>query len=220
MKKLLMMVAALALTLSAHAQYYPSTSQSITPFHQDKWYIGGSLTGLDLNYSGLDKLKFGFQAQGGYFVADNALLYAEGTYQTLDSSLMSASAGVGFRYYFEDNGIRNAIAGGSREGDIEKIIESIIYQHLVRLGYKVYVGQLNAGEVDFVCVKSDGHRVYVQASFIISDDSTREREFGVLYRINDNYPKYVISMTPLLSRSDADGVTHLHLRRFLTDGIR
>ena len=105
MKKLLMMVAALALTLSAQAQYYSSTSQSITPFHQDKWYIGGSLTGLDLNYSGLDKLKFGFQAQGGYFVADNALLYAEGTYQTLDSSLMSASAGVGFRYYFEDNGI-------------------------------------------------------------------------------------------------------------------
>lgn len=123
------------------------------------------------------------------------------------------------KFYFEDNGIRNALAGGSREGDIEKIIENVIYQHLVRLGYKVYVGQLNAGEVDFVGVRSDGRRAYVQASFIISDDSTREREFGILHRIKDNYPKYVISMTPLLSRSDADGVTHLHLRRFLVEGL-
>ena len=123
------------------------------------------------------------------------------------------------KFYFEDNGIRNSLAGGSREGDIEKIIESVIYQHLVRLGYKVYVGQLNAGEIDFVCVKPDGLRAYVQASFIISDDSTREREFGALRRIKDNYPKYVISMTPLLSRNDADGITHLHLRRFLAEGL-
>ena len=44
------------------------------------------------------------------------------------------------KFYFEDNGIRNAIAGGTREGDIEKVIENIIYQNLIRLGYQVYVG--------------------------------------------------------------------------------
>lgn len=123
------------------------------------------------------------------------------------------------KFYFEDNGIRNALAGGTREGDIEKVIENIIYQHLIRLGYQVYVGQLQAGEIDFVCTKPDGQRIYVQASYIIADMATREREFGNLRAINDNYPKYVISMTPLLTRNDDNGITHLHLRKFLKEGL-
>lgn len=123
------------------------------------------------------------------------------------------------KFYFEDNGIRNALAGGTREGDIEKVIENIIYQHLIRLGYQVYVGQLQAGEIDFVCTKPDGQRIYVQASYIIADMATREREFGNLRAINDNYLKYVISMTPLLTRNDDNGITHLHLRKFLKEGF-
>lgn len=123
------------------------------------------------------------------------------------------------KFYFEDNGIRNALAGGTREGDIEKVIENIIYQHLIRLGYQVYVGQLQAGEIDFVCTKPDGQRIYVQASYIIADMATREREFGNLRAINDNYPKYVISMTPLLTRNDDNGIIHLHLRKFLKEGF-
>lgn len=123
------------------------------------------------------------------------------------------------KFYFEDNGIRNTLAGGSREGDIEKAIENIIYNHLVRLGYEVKVGQLQAGEIDFVCSKPEGQRVYVQASYIISDEATREREFGNLRAIKDNYPKYVISMTPLVTKADDNGITHIHLRRFLTQGL-
>lgn len=123
------------------------------------------------------------------------------------------------KFYFEDNGIRNALAGGIREGDIEKVIENIVYNHLVRLGYTVTVGQLQAGEVDFVCEKPEGKRVYVQVSYIIVDEATRNREFGNLHSIKDNYPKYVISMTPLVTKSDYNGITHLHLRRFLKDGF-
>lgn len=123
------------------------------------------------------------------------------------------------KFYFEDNGVRNAIAGGTREGDIEKVIENIIYEHLIRLGYLVYVGQLQAGEIDFVCTKPEGQRIYVQASFIIAEQATREREFGNLRSIKDNYPKYVISMTPLLTKNDDDGITHIHLRKFLREGL-
>ena len=123
------------------------------------------------------------------------------------------------KFYFDDNGVRNAIAGGTREGDIEKVIENIIYQHLIRLGYQVYVGQLQAGEIDFVCTKPEGQRVYVQASYIIAEQATREREFGNLRSIKDNYPKYVISMTPILAKNDDDGITHIHLRKFLREGL-
>ena len=120
------------------------------------------------------------------------------------------------KFYFEDHGLRNAQAEGTREGDIEKVIENIIYQHLVSLGYKVNVGQLQAGEIDFVCTKKAGaKRIYIQAAYIVADSETREREFGNLHNIKDNYPKYVVSMTPLVTRNDDNGITHLHLRNFL-----
>ena len=120
------------------------------------------------------------------------------------------------KFYFEDHGLRNAQAGGTREGDIEKVIENVVYQHLVSMGYKVNVGQLQAGEIDFVCIKKAGtKRIYIQAAYLIANDETREREFGNLHNIKDNYPKYVVSMTPGVTRSDDNGITHLHLRNFL-----
>lgn len=87
------------------------------------------------------------------------------------------------------------------------------------MGYKVYVGQLQAGEVDFVCEKSNGDRAYVQVSYIIADEFTRQREFGALKNIKDNYPKYVISMTPLVTKNDNNGITHLNLHYFLVNGF-
>jgi predicted AAA+ superfamily ATPase len=120
------------------------------------------------------------------------------------------------KFYFEDHGLRNAQTEGTREGDIEKVVENIVYQHLISLGYKVNVGQLQAGEIDFVCTKKAGsQRIYVQAAYLIANDETREREFGNLHKIKDNYPKYVVSMTPGVTRSDDNGVTHLHLKNFL-----
>lgn len=123
------------------------------------------------------------------------------------------------KYYFEDNGIRNAIAGGTREGDVEKVIENVVYKNLVRLGYEVFVGQLQSSEIDFVCTKPNGEKKYVQVSYLIVNEETRKREFGNLMKIQDNYPKYVVSMTPLITNNDYDGIKHIHLRNFLKNGI-
>lgn len=122
------------------------------------------------------------------------------------------------KIYFGDLGLRNFISGGEREGDIEKVIENIVYLQLTRMGYNITVGQLKAGEVDFVCTKPN-ERIYVQVSYLISTKETEEREFGALSSINDNYPKYVISMTPLIKRSDKDGIIHIGLRNFLKNGF-
>jgi predicted AAA+ superfamily ATPase len=149
------------------------------------------------------------------FLCDAYLIHKVNRYDIHGKKLFESND----KFYFEDHGLRNTLSGGSREGDIEKVIENIIYNHLIRLGYEVTVGQLQAGEIDFVCKKPKGQRVYVQASYIIADEATREREFGNLRAIKDNYPKYVISMTSLVGRQDSDGITHLHLRRFLTEGL-
>lgn len=122
------------------------------------------------------------------------------------------------KIYWDDLGLRNLKAEGSMDSYIEKVIENAIYKHLRHLGYEVKVGVLNAGEVDFVCTKP-GKTVYVQASYIIAEESTRKREFGPLEKIRDNHPKYVISATPLLTSRDENGITHLALRKFLKDGF-
>jgi len=122
------------------------------------------------------------------------------------------------KYYFEDIGIRNTQTMVGRDKDIEKVIEGIIYQQLIHDGYKVQVGQLLAGEIDFVCTKGL-LRKYIQASYIVAEDKTREREFGTLKKIKDNYPKYVISITPLVTRTDDEGIIHLSLREFLVNGL-
>lgn len=122
------------------------------------------------------------------------------------------------KVYFGDVGLRNLIAGGTREQGIEKVMENVVYQHLLRLGYQVYVGDLKVGEVDFVCRKP-GEVKYVQVAYLIADDGTRQREFGRLEAIKDNHPKYVISMTPLVTERDYEGITHLGLREFLKNGL-
>lgn len=122
------------------------------------------------------------------------------------------------KIYWDDLGLRNLKAEGGMDSYIEKVIENAIYKHLCFLGYEVKVGVLNAGEVDFVCTKP-GKTIYVQASYIIAEESTRNREFGPLEKIRDNHPKYVISATPLLTQRDENGITHLSLRNFLKEGF-
>ena len=122
------------------------------------------------------------------------------------------------KIYWDDLGLRNLKSSGSMDSYIEKVIENAVYKQLSFLGYDIKVGVLNAGEVDFVCTKA-GQTVYVQASYIIAEETTREREFGPLEKIRDNYPKYVISVTPYLTKRNDNGIIHLSLRKFLTEGL-
>ena len=115
--------------------------------------------------------------------------------------------------------MRNLLSGtNQRENDIEKVLENVVYQQLLRLGYEVRVGQLQAGEVDFVCTKRM-QKVYVQVCYLIASEETEEREFGTLRRIADNHPKYVVSLSPLVTRNNIDGIIHLGLHEFLLNGL-
>lgn len=119
------------------------------------------------------------------------------------------------KYYFADHGLRNYLCGFNLRGSIEKIIENVIYLHLLIQGYSVHVGILRAGEVDFVATKGNT-TLYVQATYLLASDDTIGREFGNLAGINDNYPKYVVSMDPVCGDlPQYPGIHHLHLREFL-----
>ncbi|MCM1041682.1 MAG: ATP-binding protein [Bacteroides sp.] len=118
------------------------------------------------------------------------------------------------KYYFEDLGLRNLLVGSNRAKDMEKIMENAVYLHLKNLGYKVAVGTLPKGEIDFIAEKG-GDKVYIQVAYLLNEDSTVKREFGNLTQISDNYPKYVVSMDPISKPKDYDGIIHISLRTFL-----
>ena len=119
---------------------------------------------------------------------------------------------VNHKYYFEDWGMRNALLGLNHYSAPD-VLENVVFSHLKALGYKISVGVLKNLEIDFIAHKND-EKIYVQVAYLIADEKVKQREFGNLLQIQDNYPKYVISLDPV-QIGQFDGIKHLHLREFL-----
>ncbi len=114
------------------------------------------------------------------------------------------------KYYITDLGFRKIIC--KSQGSISQLLENMVYIELLRRGYEVTVGKFRDYEVDFVA-KTPNDEKYIQVSYLLLDDETRKREFRPLEKINDNYPKYVLSM----DRVDFsyNGIKHMNVIDFL-----
>lgn len=123
---------------------------------------------------------------------------------------------IGQKYYLEDMGLRHALLG-YRTTDIGKILENIVYLHLVIAGYQVRIGKFQNKEIDFVCTRGD-EKMYVQVAYLIADEATRKREFGNLDLVYDNYPKFVVSLDEQAS-GNLGGINHVHARTFIKNLI-
>ncbi|MDO6429372.1 ATP-binding protein [Flavitalea sp. BT771] len=119
---------------------------------------------------------------------------------------------IGSKFYFENTGIRNVIIGYKIK-DRGKLLENIVYNQLLYLGYDVKVGSFHAQEIDFVCER-DNERLYIQVALRLDGQATIEREFGNLLAISDNYPKIVISEDHF-SGNTYQGIRHMQIRDFL-----
>ena len=118
---------------------------------------------------------------------------------------------VNEKYYIADHGIREAMMENNQK-NINQILENIVYFEMLRRGYNVKIGKVDNLEVDFVCKKND-ETIYIQVSYLLASEDTKEREFSVLENIKDNYPKYVLSMDEFdMSRN---GIKHINLIEFL-----
>ena len=104
--------------------------------------------------------------------------------------------------------------GFDNRTDIELVLENIVYSDLRSRGYDVHVGCRGNKEVDFVAVNGSS-RLYIQVSYLIAPEQTRDREFGALEAIADNYPKLVLSMDPMTQ--SRNGIEHLNIVDFLLD---
>jgi len=142
-------------------------------------------------------------------LADAFLVHRVGRYDIAGKRLFER----GDKYYFENLGIRNVIAGYKRQ-DRARRLENMVYNHLVFRGYDVKTGALGTEEIDFVCRKN-GELLYVQVAIEISKTETVEREFGNLLKIKDNYPKMVVTGEKSFENT-YEGIEHIYIRDFLT----
>lgn len=118
------------------------------------------------------------------------------------------------KYYATDVTMRYALLG-RKNLDVGHILENVVYLELIRRGYKVYIGKVDDNEVDFVVENKDG-RTYFQVAYTTRDENTLLRELTPLQKINDHYPKYILTMD-LDPKTDYDGIVKMNVLDWLLD---
>ena len=116
------------------------------------------------------------------------------------------------KYYAIDLGLRNVVKK-SEVVDSSKLYENAVYLEMLSRGYDVQVGKLDDKEIDFICYRGQ-EKLYIQVAYLINS-SDELREFGNLERIQDNYPKYVVSGD--LADLSRNGIIHKNIIKFLLE---
>jgi hypothetical protein len=120
------------------------------------------------------------------------------------------------KFYLSDVALLYATLG-HKDRLIAGVLENVVFLELKRRGYSVYVGKIDAGEVDFIAEKS-GKKLYIQVTYQLNNPSTIDREFGTLLNIKDQFPKYVVSMDEFWKDS-MEGVEHWYITDFLLSDL-
>ncbi len=117
------------------------------------------------------------------------------------------------KYYMTDLGIAQ-IKNNNFEINKSFAIENVVYNELLERGYDVYIGKTKDGEIDFIATRTD-EKVYIQVTYLLESEKVQNREFGAFKEIEDNYPKYVLS----LDKTDfsRDGIIHKNIIDWLLE---
>ena len=118
-----------------------------------------------------------------------------------------------YKYYLTDLGFTNILSEG-KKGQVGAYLENIVYNELIARGYNVNVGTLENGEIDFIATRFN-EKIYFQVTYILSDEEVVEREFNAYKNIDDNYPKFVLSMDKL--DFSQNGIIHKNIIDWLLE---
>lgn len=118
-----------------------------------------------------------------------------------------------YKYYLTDLGFGQIMNTGKRP-QMGAYLENIVYNELLSNGYDVKVGNLEKREIDFIATRFK-EKIYIQVAYILADDAVVEREFGAFKGIDDNYPKYVLTMDKF--DFSQDGIIHKNVIEWLLE---
>lgn len=117
------------------------------------------------------------------------------------------------KYYMTDLGIAQ-IKNNNFEINKSFAIENVVYNELLIRGYDVYIGKTKEGEIDFIATNND-EKLYFQVAYLLDQPKTEEREFGAYKDVNDNCPKYVLSLDKV--DFSKDGIIHKNIIDWLLE---
>lgn len=116
------------------------------------------------------------------------------------------------KYYLTDLGL-GQILNTNKKSQYGAYLENIVYNELIYRGYNVSIGNNDGKEIDFVATRY-GKKEYFQVCYSLNDEN-QEREFGAFNGIDDNYPKYVISIDEL--DFSQNGIIHKNIIEWLLE---
>ena len=142
---------------------------------------------------------------------DGLLIYEVNRFDVKGKALLQRNA----KYYVVDSAFRKFLLSRT-DSDRGHILENIVYLELIRRGYRVYVGHLQNGEIDFVAKKP--YRLeYYQVSYTVMEDTTLRRELSPLEQLDDNYPKYLLTMDVLHKTDNHNGIEQKNVLDWLLE---
>lgn len=118
------------------------------------------------------------------------------------------------KYYFADQGLLFFLHG-YKDSYINGILENIVFMELLRRNYEVFIGKIGENEIDFIAIKG-AETTYIQVSYLLSSEETKEREFRPLLAIKDNFPKLILTLDDL-PESNENGILRKNLRQWLME---
>jgi len=141
------------------------------------------------------------------YLEDAFLLHKSERYDIRGKETIAGNA----KYYINDMAYKNYIYIGFGHG-IGYKLENLVYLSLKRAGYQIYTGIIRGKEVDFVALKND-RVLYVQATYLLLDETIVSREYTPLELIPDNYEKIVISLDDFIF-PQKEGIKHQQIWNF------
>lgn len=133
------------------------------------------------------------------------LIYEAPRFDVRGKELLRSNA----KYYVVDTAFRHFLLAPNQR-DRGHLLENVVYLELRRRGYDVYVGHLAKGEIDFVASKG-GKIEYYQVSQTVLDDAVLDRELSPFLQVEDNYPKYLLTMDHIYRAADHAGITQYNV---------
>ena len=164
--------------LNRIATYLLTTPSQVFSPESIKKYFESTSRGVSLEtlYNYLD-----------YFVRANLISKAD-RYDIRGKRILTGK----YKYYLTDLGFTHILSEG-KKSQIGAYLENIVYNELIARGYNINIGSIDNGKIDFIATRFE-EKIYIQVTYLLDDENVSEREFGAYKQIEDNYPKYVLSM--------------------------
>ena len=192
-----------------------NTLERVTKYLYDNIGNRTSMKNISDNIEGLEKNN-SYNTVSAYVQAliDSYIIYKANRYDIKGKEFLKTQE----KYYAVDIGLRYYMLGQGSNKDMGHILENVVYSELLRRGYEVYIGKYEDLEVDFVA-KNPEDTIYYQVALTTRDNidgtnSILERELAPLKKINDNYPKYILTLDNDLD-TDFDGIKKINVLDWL-----